>query len=96
VRGLKPKLAAISALRNTSHPAWVRGLKQISLLRLPCYRKVAPRVGAWIETSLRSCSYSEYMSHPAWVRGLKPLFTHVFAADIEVAPRVGAWIETCY
>ena len=41
--------------------------------REACYfEKVAPRVGAWIET----CVYifmldSANMSHPVWVRGLK-------------------------
>ena len=33
-----------------SHPVWVRGLKQESLLELIRLHAVAPRVGAWIET----------------------------------------------
>ena len=33
-----------------SHPTWVRGLKPIKRVKTPRY-KVAPYVGAWIETS---------------------------------------------
>ena len=32
---------------------------------------VAPRVGAWIETSLQVFEVIENMSRPAWARGLK-------------------------
>ena len=56
-----------------SHPVWVRGLK----LKEPKHNreisKVAPRVGAWIET--RQCLMTQIQlsrSHPVWVRGLKP------------------------
>jgi len=35
-----------------SHPAWVRGLKQVSLFGIIRARFVAPRVGAWIETGV--------------------------------------------
>ena len=34
-----------------SHPVWVRGLKQYDIHVLVVQRVVAPRVGAWIETS---------------------------------------------
>ena len=33
--------------------------------------KVAPYVGAWIETTEQSKGIKEYESHPMWVRGLK-------------------------
>ena len=33
---------------------------------------VAPRVGAWIETSNPLQLHHLMMSHPVWVRGLKP------------------------
>ena len=51
VRGLK--LLSLSSAKGSekSHPVWVRGLKpQVGTAYYPC-RKVAPRVGAWIETS---------------------------------------------
>ena len=35
--------------------------------------KVAPRVGAWIETATHIGQFLDMMSHPVWVRGLKPL-----------------------
>ena len=40
-------------LNMRSHPTWVRGLKQ-SVGKFSERQMVAPYVGAWIETSLRS------------------------------------------
>ena len=59
------------------------------------YWKVAPRVGAWIETKPRMTrSIIDNKSHPVWVRGLKqPSFIWPYSLS-GVAPRVGAWIET--
>jgi len=54
-----------------SHPAWVRGLKLGESEKLTCAIKVAPRVGAWIETTKEREIAKWNMSHPAWVRGLK-------------------------
>ena len=56
--------------------------------------KVAPRVGAWIETSIRKQVCRSYLSHPVWVRGLKPKPNKKVDTSEIVAPRVGAWIET--
>ncbi len=55
---------------------------------------VAPRVGAWIETSLSSTSAPGRLSRPAWARGLKRTWVMDRAVNRFVAPRVGAWIET--
>ena len=56
--------------------------------------KVAPYVGAWIETKpLLRCNLSS-MSHPMWVRGLKRPNRRICQAQSSVAPYVGAWIET--
>ena len=56
---------------------------------------VAPRVGAWIETSERSHPARCWRrSHPVWVRGLKRGSWAQVGNDTSVAPRVGAWIET--
>ena len=56
--------------------------------------KVAPYVGAWIETSKNKVTVIIQPSHPTWVRGLK----HVRGCEHQtngcVAPYVGAWIET--
>ena len=56
--------------------------------------KVAPRVGAWIETLIMQQDVVAYGSHPVWVRGLKLLWVLLRPLLAYVAPRVGAWIET--
>ena len=56
--------------------------------------KVAPYVGAWIETSETELKTAYPKSHPTWVRGLK-LIGYIACRKINfVAPYVGAWIET--
>ena len=56
---------------------------------------VAPLVGAWIETTIRSEIMRKYVvSHPSWVRGLKLAYDTRHAFEVCVAPLVGAWIET--
>ena len=55
---------------------------------------VAPRVGAWIETTRGKLIAKVDLSHPVWVRGLKHDRQLILARSKNVAPRVGAWIET--
>ena len=55
----------------SSHPVWVRGLKQLQSQHEINQRQVAPRVGAWIETDYKSQIEAHFKSHPVWVRGLK-------------------------
>ena len=56
---------------------------------------VAPRVGAWIETSHTMRLLEPVRaSRPAWARGLKRRDRRYLRRPPEVAPRVGAWIET--
>ena len=50
VRGLKPTIEAEVKPITESHPTWVRGLKQINLRQIQRGLRVAPYVGAWIET----------------------------------------------
>ena len=50
---------------------WVRGLKQAEEARDVRLVDVAPRVGAWIETSDKANAGDYGASHPVWVRGLK-------------------------
>ena len=58
-------------------------------------KSVAPRVGAWIETTHSGFAWrSQMLSHPVWVRGLKQHPDHQYGRCLGVAPRVGAWIET--
>ena len=51
VRGLKPHLRIVVTGKLVSHPVWVRGLKLSDKVLAITPRSVAPRVGAWIETS---------------------------------------------
>ena len=52
VRGLK-RLDALNYICNyQSHPMWVRGLKRLTEKVITPMKRVAPHVGAWIETSV--------------------------------------------
>ena len=53
-----------------SPPAWGRGLKLQPLDERDAAR-VAPRVGAWIETASLDQVLADTRSPPAWGRGLK-------------------------
>ena len=72
---------------------WVRGLKLVCLVKYMTTLKVAPYVGAWIETCCYLFSHCGFLSHPMWVRGLKLHIVYFILID-KVAPYVGAWIET--
>ena len=72
VRGLKHGVLAGFNAADVSHPMWVRGLKHSDFMEHGRLRKVAPYVGAWIETILEGYTLILVaMSHPMWVRGLK-------------------------
>ncbi len=73
---------------------WVRGLKLCVRLLLDNRFRVAPHVGAWIETLSEHESKGAVQSHPMWVRGLKHWQQFRTHLDQAVAPHVGAWIET--
>ena len=60
-------------ISNKSHPSWVRGLKQRLLVDSAGVQRVAPLVGAWIETYQPVKMDIDGLSHPSWVRGLKRL-----------------------
>ena len=56
--------------------------------------KVAPRVGAWIETELPESSSKVGTVAPrvgAWIETFRGIVRNILSL---VAPRVGAWIET--
>ena len=56
---------------------WVRGLKLESFGLTKGKNRVAPYVGAWIETKVPSMTMQYQRSHPMWVRGLKPANTQL-------------------
>ena len=79
-----------------SHPSWVRGLKRNNRTNQTKARKVAPLVGAWIETAsyilvLQVISVAPLVG--AWIETSK---ARISRQTLVVAPLVGAWIETIY
>ncbi len=85
-RGLKHLLLYVIFFNAWSLPMWERGLKQI----LRCGRcggcRVAPHVGAWIETNPTDyCRYGS-ASLPMWERGLKRMMTEGKWRDITSLP----------
>ena len=77
-----------------SHPVWVRGLKLSVVFSPQNVAKVAPRVGAWIETldnALKVISVDVAPRVGAWIETFSDFST---TEGVNVAPRVGAWIET--
>jgi len=92
-RGLKHTIFRVTVSILMSRPARARGLKLNHAARLELFVVVAPRAGAWIETSSMYRDYKIALSRPARARGLKLLKpNHIPIRG--VAPRAGAWIET--
>jgi len=56
--------------------------------------QVAPRAGAWIETSDLIEKLKDKRSPLAQGRGLKHNLACLLVPFLDVAPRAGAWIET--
>ena len=73
-----------------SHPSWVRGLKHHDGFSRSKNYKVAPLVGAWIETSPSVSQKLSTKSHPSWVRGLKPADTADASSQIGSHP---SWVR---
>ena len=85
-----------SGLGGWSPPARGRGLKLVDPRAALRDHPVAPRAGAWIETSkTRWRTWARSSSPPARGRGLKRLHGYEDNRHRRVAPRAGAWIETC-
>ena len=53
VRGLKLNNNPYNLAKMRSHPMWVRGLKLYHWQQYELQERVAPYVGAWIETQCR-------------------------------------------
>ena len=72
----------------------MRGLKQQGTRRYTAQFRVAPRVGAWIETdnpTLPALGFNVAPRVGAWI---ETILCYKIFKKIKVAPRVGAWIET--
>ena len=73
----------------------MRGLKQNHHCPHDSHQKVAPHVGAWIETLVKSSKYLLDVVAPhvgAWIETFVSRTTYTSVHS--VAPHVGAWIET--
>ena len=94
VRGLKHSFYVMIYGNVPSHPVRVRGLKPFVQSWRIKDENVAPRAGAWIETSPNKSSAVGILVAPragAWIE--TPLTTSNVPIN-RVAPRAGAWIET--
>ncbi len=69
-------------------------MKRLKLAAILSFSKVAPRAGAWIETSAPIVVPAIPVSPPARGRGLKRKRLAWIGVSTLVAPRAGAWIET--
>ena len=58
----------------------MRGLKPYRGYRMSAWPRVAPLMGAWIETIVEISDPTTRESHLSWVRGLK----HRSGADVEI------------
>ena len=70
VRGLKHFVDVIHRRWCTSHPTWVRGLKRVIPATKSEAIKVAPYVGAWIETEPKTGTEGARVVAPyvgAWI-----------------------------
>ena len=70
VRGLKLPRCRDFGRFDESHPMWVRGLKQYLGYYKSTRKKVAPHVGAWIETTTEGVSFFSRSVAPhvgAWI-----------------------------
>ena len=77
-----------------SRPAWARGLKPITLFVSSLFNPVAPRMGAWIETSEILESQRSQWVAPRMGAWIETNNIDKYIDMVKVAPRMGAWIET--
>jgi len=70
-----------------SRPARARGLKLVRGARNLDGDIVAPRAGAWIETTSSNSSCCSSVSRPARARGLKLASSEVYTSPSRRAPR---------
>ena len=80
--------------KSRSHPTWVRGLKPLKNMVNPTNHKVAPYVGAWIETLNRSDYELGWNVAPYVGAWIETFIRSIYPKTLGVAPYVGAWIET--
>ena len=77
-----------------SHPVWVRGLKPISDELKEEINRVAPCMGAWIETFTPTNTSGDANVAPCMGAWIETTFIRKQYNKTFVAPCMGAWIET--
>ena len=85
-RGSKPDRAGGSWTGRLSRPARARGSKQFVNRRVHFLEEVAPRTGAWIETSVACSIVCCRSSRPARARGSKPAIAPVASLTLRSRP----------
>ena len=84
-RGLKHMNAINASATHKSPPAWGRGLKLLSWPLRPCYR-VAPRVGAWIETNGKNNNNRTSIVAPRVGAWIETAYSQVKFKRLDVSP----------
>ena len=83
----------LSSPCQTSHPAWVCGLKPVIRLSAFTHPKSHPAWVCGLKQAIAKSRYFALESHPAWVCGLKLQEAKNNNFRL-VTPCVGVWIET--
>ena len=81
-------------LNMQSHPSWVCGLKQNSIVWILLNSQVTPFVGVWIETIYRYITGKRRKVTPFVGVWIETLFQSSGYLLPGVTPFVGVWIET--
>ena len=91
---IETRTAPLNTAAFVSHPVWVRGLKRFIVVISRTITKVAPRVGAWIETISQMYIIFASLVAPRVGAWIETDINNILRVNKKVAPRVGAWIET--
>ena len=76
-----------------SHPTWVRGLKRQYEPGGQRLLRVAPHVGAWIETEAAACGWLVVRVAPHVGAWIETFFVETCRTYKQVAPHVGACVS---
>ena len=93
-RGLKPENDDPVVRKDLSLPSWERGLKHLLCSPFLSPFRVAPFVGAWIETPFFPVKTFLPIVAPFVGAWIETSMLKMNDSDQVVAPFVGAWIET--
>ena len=78
LRGLETRPPSPLTGARSSRPSWARGLKLFVAVSRPVLCRVAPFVGAWVETYTLPTMLLLASSRPSWARGLKRFKNRIY------------------